>query len=59
MMRVASIMWWGCLIRWRVTSKNIRAEAENGFLTRLDNITIEDLCAGQENAGTKGFGFTF
>ena len=38
--------------------EKICAEAETDFLARLDNITIEDLCAEQENADTKGFDFT-
>lgn len=38
--------------------EKICADAENDFLKRLDNITIEDLCAEQENADTKGFDFT-
>lgn len=38
--------------------EKICEEAENDFLARLDNITIEDLCAEQRNAAIKNLDFT-
>ncbi|MCY4053094.1 MAG: Rrf2 family transcriptional regulator [Hyphomicrobiales bacterium] len=38
--------------------EKICEEAESEFLARLDNITIEDLCAEQRNAAIKNLDFT-
>ena len=38
--------------------EKICEEAESDFLARLDNITIEDLCAEQKNAAIKNLDFT-